>query len=56
MPLKVYINGNEPSDVSITGGTFRNNKALEMGGAIAVWGESTLIKVTGGTFENNKAK
>lgn len=55
MSKKLYINGNEASDISIEGGTFRNNKALEMGGAIALWGESTLAKVTGGTFENNRA-
>lgn len=52
---QLYCNGNEASDISIEGGTFRNNQALESGGAIALWGEPALVKITGGTFENNKA-
>lgn len=52
---KLYCNGNEASNISIEGGTFRNNKALESGGAIALWGAPTLVTITGGTFENNKA-
>lgn len=52
---KLYVNGNEASDISIEGGTFRRNEARESGGAIAVWGEPGLVKITGGTFEKNRA-
>lgn len=56
MSHKLYVNGNEPSNISIEGGTFRNNKALESGGAIALWGAPGLVTVTGGLFENNQAR
>lgn len=52
---QLYLNGNEAFDISIEGGTFRNNLALESGAAIAVWGAPSLVRITGGTFENNKA-
>lgn len=55
LPLKLYCDGSEASNISVEGGTFRNNKALESGGAIALGGESGLVAVTGGTFENNHA-
>lgn len=53
--IKLYVNGNEASEISIEGGTFRNNLALESGGAIALWGAPSLVTITGGTFENNRA-
>ncbi|CAN0577625.1 unnamed protein product, partial [Laminaria digitata] len=43
------------SDISIEGGTFRDNTALEAGGAIAVWGDPVLLTITRGTFANNTA-
>ncbi|CAN0537054.1 unnamed protein product, partial [Laminaria digitata] len=43
------------SDVSIEGGTFRNNTALEGGGAISFWGPDVLVTITGRTFDNNNA-
>ena len=56
LPQQLYCNGNEESDISISGGTFRNNRAYEMGGAIAAWGTPALVQITGGTFENNHAR
>lgn len=51
----IYCNGDDASNISIEGGTFRNNKALDSGGAIALWGATTLVTITGGTFEDNEA-
>ena len=56
LPQQLYCNGNEESDISISGGTFRNNRAYGMGGAIAAWGTPALVRITGGTFENNHAR
>ena len=56
VPHKLYVNGAEAaSDILIEGGTFKNNKALESGGAVAVWGAPGLVTITGGTFEKNRA-
>lgn len=52
---QLYLNGNAASDVLIEGGSFVSNKALESGGAIASWGDPTVVKITGGNFENNHA-
>lgn len=52
---KLYVNGNEASNISVEGGIFRRNEALEAGGALAVWGVPGLVTITGGTFERNKA-
>lgn len=53
---QLYVNGGKESSISIAGGTFRNNKAHEMGGAIAVWGAPALVTISGGTFDNNEAR
>lgn len=53
--IKLYVNGDEASDILIGGGTFKNNEALESGGVIAVWGATGLVTITGGTFSNNSA-
>lgn len=42
--------------VSISGGTFSNNEAKELGGAVVAWGETTLVNITGGVFVNNTAR
>lgn len=62
----MYCQGNSNnlggSKVTIEGGTFTNNEALEMGGAIVAWGSedgnttSMVVNVTGGVFANNKAE
>ncbi|CAN0375286.1 unnamed protein product, partial [Hapterophycus canaliculatus] len=44
------------SKVTIEGGTFRDNQALELGGAIVAWGNPTVVNITGGLFSNNTAK
>lgn len=49
-------NGLGGSSVTIEGGTFSDNKALELGGAIVAWGDTNVVTVTGGTFVNNTAK
>lgn len=64
--MQVYCQGNSNnlggSKVTIEGGTFTNNEALEMGGAIVAWGSedgntnSMVVNVTGGVFANNKAE
>lgn len=54
-PHKVYCEGGV-SAVAIEGGAFRDNRALEVGGAIAAWGDSTVVEITGGQFTNNTAK
>lgn len=54
-PQKVYCEGGV-SAVSIEGGTFRDNSALEVGGAIVAWGGSTVVNIAGGEFINNTAK
>lgn len=47
---------------AITGGTFTNNQALELGGAVVAWGTTTggptptVVNITGGLFSNNTAK
>lgn len=53
--IKLYCSGNGVSTMTIEGGTFRNNTALESGGAIAIWGDDVLLTITGGSFENNTA-
>eukprot|EP00752_Nemacystus_decipiens_P006743 g6060.t1 len=62
----VYCDGNSNnmggSNVTIEGGTFTDNVALEVGGAIVGWasndGEpsSMVVNITGGFFANNKAE
>ena len=62
---QVYCDGNSDnsggSNVTIAGGTFTDNEALEHGGAIVAWGSndgeptSMTVTVTGGVFANNKA-
>ena len=48
--------------MTIEGGVFRNNSALELGGAIVAWGttsgglDPTVVTITGGEFYNNTAK
>ncbi len=44
------------SAVTIEGGTFSDNRALELGGAFVAWGEPTVLTITGGSFSNNTAK
>lgn len=44
------------SAITIEGGTFRDNTALEVGGAIVAWGATTVVMITGGHFSNNIAK
>lgn len=39
----------------VEGGTFRNNSALEYGGALSIAGELTVVQITGGVFINNTA-
>lgn len=47
--------------VTIEGGTFSDNQALELGGAIVAWGtndgteDPTVVTITGGIFRNNTA-
>eukprot|EP00752_Nemacystus_decipiens_P008150 g7289.t1 len=62
----VYCSGDSynrgGSKVTIEGGTFSNNRALELGGAIVAWGTTsggptpTVVTITGGLFRNNTAK
>lgn len=54
-PHKLYCEGPR-SSVTIEGGTFRDNRGLEVGGAIVAWGDSTVVNITGGQFTNNTAK
>lgn len=42
--------------VTIEGGTFSNNQALELGGAVSAWGSVTVVIITGGVFKDNTAK
>lgn len=50
------------SHCAITGGTFADNIALELGGALVAWGTTTggltptVVNITGGVFSNNTAK
>lgn len=57
---QVYCSGNSfdlnGSVVSIAGGTFTDNEALELGGAVVAWGEFTVVTITGGVFANNTAR
>lgn len=43
------------SQVFIEGGTFIGNTALEVGGAVMIWGPPTVVTITGGLFKNNYA-
>eukprot|EP00903_Cladosiphon_okamuranus_P012164 g11411.t1 len=62
----VYCSGDSfglgSSKVTIEGGVFRDNQALELGGAIVAWGTTdngptpTVVTITGGLFTNNTAK
>lgn len=61
----MYCDGdseNGGSNVTIEGGTFTDNRALEMGGATVAWGNnhaessSMLVNVKGGVFVNNTAE
>ncbi|CAM9843693.1 unnamed protein product [Scytosiphon promiscuus] len=56
----VYCSGDSfelgGSKVTIEGGTFSDNRALELGGAISAWGTPTVVNITGGLFSNNTAK
>lgn len=54
-PQKLYCSGNGASIISIEGGIFRNNQALDSGGALSLWGEKPKLTITGGTFEGNRA-
>lgn len=40
--------------MTISGGSFVHNEALELGGGIMAWG--TVVNITGGHFENNTAR
>lgn len=57
---QVYCSGDSfdlgGSKVTIEGGTFRDNQALELGGAVVAWGTPTVVTITGGSFSNNTAK
>lgn len=57
--VQIYCSGDSyglgGSVVMIEGGTFSANQALEQGGAIVAWGQSTVITVAGGIFSNNTA-
>ncbi|CAN0475629.1 unnamed protein product, partial [Ectocarpus sp. 12 AP-2014] len=44
------------ASVTIEGGTFSDNEAQELGGAIVAWGDTNVVTVTGGSFVNNTAK
>lgn len=59
-PLQVYCSGDSfdlgGSKVTVEGGTFTNNQALELGGAVVAWGAPTVVTITGGLFSNNTAK
>lgn len=59
MPLSVFclqkISSSDPSTLTIGGGTFMNNTALELGGAIYAWGRLSNVHITGGVFSNNTA-
>ena len=51
---QIFCDGKgEPSTLTIEGGTFSNNSALDAGGVIAARGSHTLVEITGGTFSNN---
>lgn len=62
----VYCSGDNNelggSKVTIEGGTFSNNQAWELGGAIVAWGTTsggltpTVVNITGGSFSNNTAR
>lgn len=58
--LKVYSEGDDVAEgggqVLIEGGSFINNEALELGGAIVAWGADSVVTITGGVFENNTAR
>lgn len=58
--LQAYCSGDSfgmgGSAVTIEGGTFINNEALEVGGALVAWGTTTVVTVKGGLFRNNSAK
>lgn len=56
IPQQLYVNGEEESDITIEGGIFRNNKAYEMGGAIAASGAAALVTIAGGRLESNHAR
>ncbi|CAM9217775.1 unnamed protein product, partial [Laminaria digitata] len=49
-------NGGGGSKLNVEGGVFVNNTALELGGAITAWGDTTVVNITGGLFTNNTAK
>lgn len=55
---QVYCSGDREdligAEVTISGGTFGNNQAEELGGAIVAWG--TTVTVLGGLFEGNYAR
>lgn len=59
-PTQIYCSGDDSglrgSQMTIEGGVFSNNEALEVGGAVSAWGQSTVVTIVGGTFEGNKAK
>lgn len=64
-PLPVYIiklycagdtTGLGGSFVTIEGGTFSENQALNMGGVITASGYPTVVTIKGGVFRNNTAK
>eukprot|EP00903_Cladosiphon_okamuranus_P020453 g18773.t1 len=50
------------ANCTITGGSFTDNRALEIGGAVVAWGTTsggltpTVVTITGGLFSNNTAK
>ncbi|CAN0013328.1 unnamed protein product, partial [Ectocarpus sp. 6 AP-2014] len=44
------------SQVTVEGGRFTDNRALELGGAFVAWGTPTVLTITGGFFSNNTAK
>lgn len=41
--------------MSVNGGNFTGNEALELGGVFDAWGATTVVTITGGSFEYNRA-
>lgn len=41
--------------MTVTGGTFDDNKALEHGGALVAWGYPTVVIITSGLFKKTPA-
>lgn len=56
--LQIYCSGVRDdlpgSELTISGGVFRKNKALELGGVLMAYG--TTVTILGGLFEENIAR